>query len=493
MLTGNVLKPAAVLFLILPALRGQQMGIGAYSVPTYFSTPIAIAAGSDGALWFTESTGCKIGRITTPGYINEYALTDVGCSYWITAGPDGALWFTADGIARIATDGTLTPYPAAAVLEPAQIATGPDGALWFTGTKAIGRITTAGAVSSYTVPTANYGASGIVSGPDGALWFTEFSANKIGRMTTAGAVTEYAVPTSDSGPIEIASGPDGALWFTEFNGNKIGRISTGGVIGEYAVPTANSQPWGITVGPDGALWFTESNLYSGFYSNIGRITTSGSITEYPVPVHNARPIGITAGPDGEIWFVDSNENKVGEGFFQTASLGLNPATGSFGTSLSFNGSGFAAGETVRIYARGVGSNVLVSATADSTGALAATGGEPQAPYGPRLFVATGQTSGKLGTATVSVAPQIRVNPPSGKAGDFVVAQGNGFGSMQQVEFYWDDTSDGLGYRPADVNGTVSGDNAFGFAIPKGSTPGTHTLLADGPLSGVYAEVTFVVK
>jgi virginiamycin B lyase len=199
-------KWIAVSLLILPAVSAQRVGVGVYSIPTYFSTPIAITTGSDGALWFTESTGCKVGRITTPGYITEFPLTQVGCSYWITAGPDGALWLTADGIARMATDGTVTPYPAAAGLGPAQI----------------------------------------TSGPDGALWFTEFSANKIGRMTTAGMVTEYPVPTANSGPIGIASGPDGALWFTEFYGNKVGRISTAGSISEYAVPTAISEPWGRT-------------------------------------------------------------------------------------------------------------------------------------------------------------------------------------------------------------------------------------------------------
>jgi hypothetical protein len=75
----------------------------------------------------------------------------------------------------------------------------------------------------------------------------------------------------------------------------------------------------------------------------------------------------------------------------------------------------------------------------------------------------------------------------------VAVQGNGFGSMQQVEFYWSGTTDGLGYRSADIHGTVSGNNAFGFAIPKGTTPGSYTIFADGPLSGVYAEVAFIVK
>src|SRR2546429_638765 len=77
------------------------------------------------------------------------------------------------------------------------------------------------------------------AGPDGALWFTESLGNKIGRITTAGAVTEYPIPTSNSGPYGIVAGPDGALWFTEQLGGKIGRITTtGGSFSEYQTPTS---------------------------------------------------------------------------------------------------------------------------------------------------------------------------------------------------------------------------------------------------------------
>jgi virginiamycin B lyase len=107
---------------------------------------------------------------------------------------------------------------------------------------------------------------GITSGPDGNLWFTEAGGNKIGRITTGGSFTEFTVPTGVSDPFGITSGPDGNLWFTEAGGNKIGRITTGGSVTEFAVPTASSGPSGITSGPDGNLWFTEQ-----FGNQIGRV------------------------------------------------------------------------------------------------------------------------------------------------------------------------------------------------------------------------------
>jgi streptogramin lyase len=114
-----------------------------YPVPTAESNPPFIAAGSDGALWFTEySANDKIGRITTGGSITEYV------------------------------NPTANSYPSA-------IAAGPDGALWFTEYSAdkIGRITTGGSITEFTIPAANSYPGDIAAGPDGALWFTEFSGD----------------------------------------------------------------------------------------------------------------------------------------------------------------------------------------------------------------------------------------------------------------------------------------------------------------------------
>jgi virginiamycin B lyase len=49
--------------------------------------------------------------------------------------------------------------------------------------------------------------SSITTGPDGALWFTETTPNKIGRVTVAGVVSEYDIPTPNSGLYGITAGP----------------------------------------------------------------------------------------------------------------------------------------------------------------------------------------------------------------------------------------------------------------------------------------------
>jgi virginiamycin B lyase len=295
-----------------PALAAAGT-ISEFPVPTAAGEPIEITTGPDGALWFTEETGNKIGRITTAGSFSEFSVpTAASFPIGITAGPDEALWFTESGgnkIGRITTAGSFSEFSVpTAASEPIGITAGPDGALWFTevfGNK-IGRITTAGSFSEFAVPTAASAPFEITAGPDGALWFTENEGNKIGRITTAGSFSEFPVPTLGSQPQLITAGPDGALWFTERVGNKIGRITTAGSFSEFSVPTAASFPIEITAGPDGALWFTEQ-----FGNKIGRITPAGIISEFAVPTAFSRPFGITAGPDAALWFTEFLGNKIG--------------------------------------------------------------------------------------------------------------------------------------------------------------------------------------
>ena len=299
------------------AATAPAQTITEFPLPEESNAPFAIAAGSDGNLWFTEfSVNPKIGRISTAGAITEFPTPRPDATPGgIVAGPDGNLWFTQadfemgfEGyISRITPAGAITQVGVGGF--PFDIAVGSDGALWFTNsniqTTQIGRITLAGAVTTYGIPTPPY-PWGIAAGPDGNLWVTEILGNKIGRLTTGGRFTEFAIPTANSHPAGITAGPDGNVWFTEGAGNKIGRITPSGVITEFPIPTASSGPRAITAGPDGNLWFVEE---SG--NKVGRITTSGIVIEFDIPTPASRPLGITAGPDGNIWFTEAHGNKIG--------------------------------------------------------------------------------------------------------------------------------------------------------------------------------------
>ena len=275
--------------------------------PLAAGVPSTITAGSDGALWFTETElvpgpqgnrpNGKIGRVTTTGQVREFTLphagTDAGA---ITAGPDDALWFTEghndprtgtqlSAIGRITPAGTIREFP---LPRPnttfTGITAGPDHALWFTaqtvdptgsGTAQIGRITTAGAFSFFPVPATSMLMSagpggGIAPGPDGNLWFTEITRDRglaIGRITPAGTITDVPLapagrPAPASSPLgAITTGADDALWFTDIDGNAIGRVTPAGAVTEYPLPTPHASPVAITRALDGTLWFTEPAIW----------------------------------------------------------------------------------------------------------------------------------------------------------------------------------------------------------------------------------------
>ena len=114
-------------------------------------------------MWFTETEGMQVGRITPNGDITQFHTPTTTQLFGrtpggITTGPDHALWFAEGGdggdqgrIARMTTSGAFHDYPLAQNSQtPTTVVTGPDGALWYTefGDNT-GRITVAGAESEF--------------------------------------------------------------------------------------------------------------------------------------------------------------------------------------------------------------------------------------------------------------------------------------------------------------------------------------------------------
>ena len=152
-------------------------------------------AGPDGALWFAEAGALNaIGRITTAGVVtNEFNTpTQPSSPLVIALGSDGAMWFTEQNthsIGRVTSSGSFTEYPIPSGSSPLYIATG--AALWFTAVNEqtgdrIGRMTTDGVVT-HELPIQTSGdecsPTGISAGPDGNVWFTCELADQIGRIT----------------------------------------------------------------------------------------------------------------------------------------------------------------------------------------------------------------------------------------------------------------------------------------------------------------------
>ena len=224
----------------------------------------------------------------------------------------------------------MTEFPTPSNLTPGSIiSTGPDGNLWFTLGGSIGRMTPAGAVTSFQVPGTFNVLAGLTTGPDGNLWFTEREDGQttgqqpaVGVITPAGVTTLHTLSQGTTldpsrgvpaNPGAITAGPDGNLWFIDSTG--IGRMTTTGLFQQFNVPASLSPSltaYGetgldqITSGPDSTVWFTLGGTAADGLTpiiSIGRITTAGAMTLYPLP-DGSSIAAITAGPDGNVWFTD---------------------------------------------------------------------------------------------------------------------------------------------------------------------------------------------
>jgi streptogramin lyase len=320
-----------------------------YPIPTAsIGNPTEIMAGSDGNLWYLESTAPEdefaygqIHRMSIQDPISFTSITVPGSTVsGIASGKFGEILFAEfnrNKVGRIFPTSDLAPLR----LEEIDLLSGSgrpwgvavlDDAIWFTqfSLGQIGRISSdpERTITYFDLKTPFSYPSVLTVGPDDkSLYFIIAVSNgesitySIGRITVDGAITEFPIPDARSRPHDITAGPDGNVWFTDPALNSIWRLTPEGGFSSFTVPTEASEPMGITAGPDAKLYFTETKV-----SKIGIMTSDGVITgEIPTPTLDSGPCGITVGSDGNIWFVEGRASKVGR-LELSADLGLNVLT-----------------------------------------------------------------------------------------------------------------------------------------------------------------------
>ena len=220
--------------------------------------PTGLALGPDGALWIADPGTESVERYVPGGTPEPHTTSPPAHPASIVSGPGDSLWFTdtyRGAIGQVSTAGAVSErliengssFGEFGFSGPYGIAAGPEEALWFTeqNTGRIGRITTSGQLTEYAIPnpgdlpTGAIGAPAprrIVYGPEGAFWFTDPGDGSIGRITTAGQVTEYKIPSppkpkvagEEVSPDEIAVAGNGELWFTESGVPDLGSVDLTG-------------------------------------------------------------------------------------------------------------------------------------------------------------------------------------------------------------------------------------------------------------------------
>mgnify|MGYP001158011776 CR=1 FL=1 len=278
--------------------------------------PYAIAAGA-GGVWFTEYSAPMLGLMELSGTFKQVELDQDGFPERLTIARDGAVWFTdpqGGRIGRIFPDNSkadyyFVPTPRSG---PAGIAAARDGSIWFTEHAAdqIAIFVPPGADRSspghhgfmeFPLPLGG-GPAGIVAAADGSLWFAENSGNRIGRITLAQnadqpVITEYTLPVPHSHPNGVAVGGDGDVYFTELAASRIGRITPQGQMSELVLPV-NGPALDIVAGGEGTIWITVPKSHA-----ICRLRPGAPITAFFLP-ETAIPAFITSGADGNLYFTE---------------------------------------------------------------------------------------------------------------------------------------------------------------------------------------------
>ena len=296
------------------------------STPSTFGNlnpaPTRIVRGADGAMWFTEHAGNRIGRLTTAGVFSFYAVPSPRSGPFGIVTRGQLVWFTEEYGAAIGRLDMLTgkinefPTPTADSW-PTDIAVAKDGTVWFTEMHGdrLGRLDPAtGGVVEFVLHQGD-APYAMAAGPDGGMWFTENQGQRVGRIAPSGQIREYSLlpkvpsPYLHPDPEDIVVGPDGALWVAEPDSLQIARITTSGIIRQFA----GQGPAVLGLGPDGGIWFVRSDDAIGRFDTDGKLTFSTG--SHQPPLLQVTPLernftGLAAGPDGTIWLAASKDNAI---------------------------------------------------------------------------------------------------------------------------------------------------------------------------------------
>jgi virginiamycin B lyase len=264
--------------------------------------PIAIAAGTDGSVWFTIDHADAIGRLRN-GRIERLPTSGRNIEpIGLAVAADGSAWYTdlaARAITRISSVGEIARFVLdTPITRLGRLAMAPDGAVWFADPTGYG-ITRLkdGVFTRYRIESARGGPYGIAVTADGAIWATLQNGNQLLHLAADGTSRTFDLPRSGAVPADVAVGSDGSVWFLQFRANRVGRFKDG-QFSDVEVGRENAGLSGIAVAPNDDVWFGMMRRAS-----LGRLR-NGHLAVFALPRDNARPFSVAADRDGNVWYAD---------------------------------------------------------------------------------------------------------------------------------------------------------------------------------------------
>lgn len=332
---------AALALLVSPLLvvagtTPAHAAVTVFPVPTSASNLGRIVTSPDGSMWFLEQGANKVGRITTAGAIQEFALPPTDSTVdnpavGMDVGPDGFVWVTIDHgekLVRLSPSGQVAnswtfPNYDGCVGETCpyggDVRVDASNTAWVTMNYGGDSFVVKQPVAGDLVAWNNSPECADVLGEaaDGTMWCQNGASNAQDVVTrvnpNADGGVNYPLPSDASYPNALAGGPVGSIWFTRsWSGTWVTSPSNGSVGYLDAASGATriwstgsrSAPGDLVMGPDRQMWFTNMGAAPG----IGHIAANGvgAISS----VGNYEPTSLTFGPDGAIWFTDSKNNSI---------------------------------------------------------------------------------------------------------------------------------------------------------------------------------------
>ena len=320
------------------------------------------------------------------------------------------------------------------------------------------------------------------------------------RTNDGGNWSRVGVPFTDDHGFEGYDFPDlGAAAIDQYRGRTLSSTNQelGGASPSLTAPVLQSPATGTsyrTYAPRPALTWSPVAGAAQYQVvvNDGAITSpwlSGTAWTMPTLTNGQYAWQVRArsnagtGPLSPKWvlWVDTSNAAPPPSAPPAGSLALRatPASGQVGSAVSMTGSGFGAGETVRIYLDSANTSPIAAIAAQSSGSFAASVNLPNATAGSHRLVARGMSSGRITSASISILPSLDRTPYSGKPGTAVTVTIKGFGAYERVRLTWE-TAAGAYLGAASTNGV--GSAMATIRIPQGSE-GWHDYVGTGSKTG----------
>ena len=304
------------------------------------------------------------------------------------------------------------------------------------------------------------------------------------QVSSSGQLTgNITVPSTLAvgGPytIVITGSQSGAQTYT--------NVFTVTVITNPATFNPTSGPTGTSISVTGSGWSSHENITS---VTIGGVSTSSShlsvSSSGQLTGTITVPSSLAAGPQTiVITGANSGAQTYANAFTVTAAANFSPTSGSVGTAITVNGSGWAASDTITSVT--VGGTTATYSLSVNNGILSGTITVPSSlAAGAQTIVITGAASG---TQTYSKAFTVinataTFNPTSGPAGTTINVTGSGWSRYENI------TSVTINGTPATYSLSVTYSGLSGtITVPSTLAPGgPYTIVITGSQSGVQTYV-----